>query len=177
VSPRSSPAIPALADVFDRHLDYVWNVLRRLDVREGDLEDVAHDVFLKVHTKLAEYDPARPIRPWLFGFAFRVAADEMRLARNRVEVVGLPLEPVDAGRRADQQMEVDDERRLVEAALQSVDIERRAVLLMHDVDEVPIPEIARALGINMNTAYSRLRLARKELATAVTRLRRKEGVR
>jgi RNA polymerase sigma-70 factor (ECF subfamily) len=176
VSARSSPAVPDLGSVFDAHFEYVWNTLRRLGVRDDDLEDIAHEVFLKVHAKLGEYDPARPIRPWIFGFAFRVSADELRTARRRREVVGLPFEPVDAGRPADERMEADDERRLVEAALQCVEIERRAVLLMHDVDEVPIPEVARVLEINVNTAYSRLRLARREFAAAVTRLRRKEGV-
>jgi RNA polymerase sigma-70 factor (ECF subfamily) len=166
---------PDLRAIFDAHFDYVWITLRRLGVRDSDLEDVAHEVFLKVHARLHDYDQARPIRPWLFGFAFRVASDHQRLARHRVEVVGLVSEPVDAACGADQQLEADDERRLVEAALQCVETERRAVLLMHDVDEVPIPEVARALEINVNTAYSRLRLARRDLAEAIQRLRLKEG--
>jgi RNA polymerase sigma-70 factor (ECF subfamily) len=175
VSARSSPTASDLGAIFDTHFDYVWTTLRRLGVRESDLEDVAHDVFLKVHARLHDYDRARPIKPWLFGFAFRVAADHQRLARQRVEVVGLAFEPVDTARRADQQIEADDQRRLVETALQCVETERRAVLLMHDVDEVPIPEVARALEINVNTAYSRLRLARRDLAEAIQRLRSKEG--
>jgi RNA polymerase sigma-70 factor (ECF subfamily) len=177
VAPRSSPAAPDLGAIFDEHFAYVWSALHRLGVRDGDLEDVAHEVFLKVHPKLGEYDAARPIRPWLFGFAFRVARDHMRLAHHRREIVGLPADPVDPSRRADQHLEAEEERQLVETALHSVDLDRRAVLIMHDVDEVPIPEIARVLEINVNTAYSRLRLAREELAAAVTRLRRKEGAR
>ncbi|HTQ44399.1 MAG TPA: RNA polymerase sigma factor [Polyangiaceae bacterium] len=175
--PRAPPSPLDLRAVFDEHFDYVWSALHRLGIHDRDLEDVAHDVFLKVHAKLAEFDASRPMRPWLFGFAFRVARDHQRLARHQREIVGLPLDPVDPARRADQQMEADDERRLVETALQSVELERRAVLLMHDVDDVSIPEIARVLEINVNTAYSRLRLAREELAAAVTRLRRKEGAR
>jgi RNA polymerase sigma-70 factor (ECF subfamily) len=41
---------------------------------------------------------------------------------------------------------------------------------MHDLDEVGMPEVAETLGIPLNTGYSRLRLARKELAEAVRRL-------
>jgi DNA-directed RNA polymerase specialized sigma24 family protein len=48
-----------------------------------------HEVFLKVHARLADYDDARPfVRPWRFGFAYRVAADHRRLARHRVELLG-----------------------------------------------------------------------------------------
>lgn len=175
VSVRAPSTALDLREIFDAHFDYVWTTLRRLGVRDSDLEDVAHEVFIKVHARLTDYDRSRPIRPWLFGFAFRVAADHQRLARHRVEVLGLTSEPVDAARRPDQQMEADDERRLVEAALECVEMERRAVLLMHDADDVPIPEVARALEINVNTAYSRLRLARRDLAEAIERLRSKEG--
>jgi RNA polymerase sigma-70 factor, ECF subfamily len=173
VSPRPSPPSPRpeMGAIFDVHFDYVWNTLRRLGIRESDLEDLSHEVFLKVHARLDDYDAARPLRPWLFGFAYRVAADHRRLARHRVEVFGAPVEPVDPLRPADEQIEADQQRALVEAALAELDFDRRAVLLLHDVDEVPVPAIAKELGIPVNTAYSRLRLAREQLAASVQRLR------
>jgi RNA polymerase sigma-70 factor (ECF subfamily) len=168
----ASAAPPDLGAIFEEHFDYLWNRLRRLGVREADLEDLVHEVFIKVHAHLTEYDPSRPIRPWLFGFAFRVAADHRRLARHRVEVLGSSAEPIDASRPADARMEADEERALVDAALEHVELDRRAVLLLHDIDEVPVPAIAQELGIPVPTAYSRLRLAREELTAAVTRLRK-----
>jgi RNA polymerase sigma-70 factor (ECF subfamily) len=56
-----------------------------------------------------------------------------------------------------------------------VDVDRRAVLILHDLDEVHVPEIAQALGIPLNTAYSRLRLARAEFAAAAKRIRKTRG--
>jgi RNA polymerase sigma-70 factor (ECF subfamily) len=159
--------------IFDDHFDYVWNTLRRLGVRDVDLEDLAHEVFLKVHGRLDDYDTARPMRPWLFGFAYRVAADHRRLARHRLEVLGAPVEAVDPVRPPDERIEADEERVLVDAALAQMSFERRAVLVLHDVEELPVPAIAEELGIPLNTAYSRLRLARDELAAAVKRLRKR----
>jgi RNA polymerase sigma-70 factor, ECF subfamily len=159
--------------IFDDHFDYVWNTLRRLGVRDVDLEDLSHEVFLKVHSRLDDYDVARPMRPWLFGFAYRVAADHRRLARHRLEVLGAPVEAVDPVRPPDERIEADEERVLVNAALAQMTFERRAVLVLHDVEELPVPAIAEELGIPVNTAYSRLRLAREELAVAVKKLRRR----
>ena len=167
----SLPA-PDLGAIFEEHFDYVWNRLRRLGVHDADLEDLVHDVFIKVHARLTDYDPSRPIRPWLFGFAFRVAADHRRLARHRVELIGSSREQVDPQPAADVRIEGDEERALVEAALERVELDRRAVLIMHDIDEVPVPAIARELGIPVPTAYSRLRLAREDFASAATRLRK-----
>jgi RNA polymerase sigma-70 factor, ECF subfamily len=172
--PASTPP-PDLGAMFDDHFDYVWGSLRRLGVRPSDVEDLVHEVFLRVHRRLADYDPSRPIRPWLFGFVFRVASDHRRLARHRVEVLGLTVEAVAPAPSAQQRVEDDEQRALVEEALDTVDLDRRAVLLMHDVDEVPIPAVAQALGIPAGTAYSRLRMAREDLAAALTRLGRKRG--
>jgi RNA polymerase sigma-70 factor (ECF subfamily) len=159
--------------IFDEHFDHIWNVLRRLGVREADLEDLAHEVFLKVHARLDTFDATRPIRPWLCGFAYRVAADHRRLARHRVEVLGSSVEAVDPVPAADERVHAGEQRALVEAALTALDFDHRAVLVLHDVDEIPVPAIAQELGIPLNTAYSRLRAAREEFATAVTRLRKR----
>ena len=171
-NPHTAKAAPEIGAVFDEHFDYVWNTLRRLGIREADIEDLAHEVFLKVHGRLVDYDAARPMRPWLFGFAYRVAADHRRLARHRLEVLGAPVEAVDPVRPADEHIAANEERALVEAALAELDLDRRAVLVMHDVDEIPVPAIAQELGIPVNTAYSRLRLARNELAAALNKQRK-----
>ncbi|HEY2513980.1 MAG TPA: RNA polymerase sigma factor [Polyangiaceae bacterium] len=176
MSPELVIAAPNLAAIFEEHFDYVWNSLRRLGAKTADLEDLVHEVFLRVHAQLADYDPGRPMRPWLFGFAFRVASDDRRKARHRLEVFGSTHEPVDPASAADERVAATQERALVEEALGSVELERRAVLMMHDIDEVPIPEVARALGIPLNTGYSRLRLGRAEFAAAVTRLRKARGI-
>jgi RNA polymerase sigma-70 factor, ECF subfamily len=171
MNPASSPSAPDLSAVFDEHFDYVWATLRRLGVRDADREDLVHEVFLKVHMRLADYDPSRPLRPWLFGFAYRVAIDHHRLARHRLEQLGVPGNSAAANVPADERMAALEERDLFLLALQAIDLDRRAVLVMHDIDEVSIPEIAHMLDIPVNTAYSRLRLARQHLANAVTKLR------
>jgi RNA polymerase sigma-70 factor, ECF subfamily len=166
-------AVPDLGAIFDRNFDFVWATLQRLGVREADLEDLAHEVFLKVHMRLDDYDSSRPIRPWLFGFAYRVAAGHRRLVRHRTEVFGQSVEPIDPVRLPDESAEAHEENALVRAALDAVDFDRRAVLLLHDGEDVPVPAIAEELGIPVNTAYSRLRVAREEFGAAVRSLRKR----
>ena len=61
-------------------------------------------------------------------------------------------------------------RKFVLRALERVPMERRAVLIMHDIDKLPMAEIASNLSIFLFTGYSRLRKARKEFAEAMTSL-------
>jgi RNA polymerase sigma-70 factor (ECF subfamily) len=177
VSPSSTRPAPELSAVFDEHFEYIWSTLRRLGVRDADREDLVQEVFLRVHARLGDYDASRPVRPWLFGFAYRVAVDYQRLARHRVEVLGRLGDTPATNVPADEAIADHEERELLLLALDTIDLERRAVLVMHDVDEVPTHEIARLFDIPLNTVYSRLRVARKELADAVTKLGIERGIR
>jgi len=156
--------------VFRSELPYVWRTLRRLGVPDRDREDVAHEVFMVVHKRLHEYDATRPLRPWLFGIAYRRAADYRRLRRHEYERSDEAPDRIDTAPAADELIEAREARALLADALERVDFDRRAVLILHDLEEVTIPTIADALGIPVRTAYSRLRVGREELAQAVARL-------
>ena len=56
-------------------------------------------------------------------------------------------------------------------ALDELDMDGRAVLVMHDLEEYSMPEIAQVIDAPLNTLYSRLRLARKKFTAAVERHR------
>jgi RNA polymerase sigma-70 factor (ECF subfamily) len=168
--PAPSQAI-SLRDLFAMYVSYVWNTLRRLGVHPSDLEDLTHDVFLQVNRHLGDYDPSRPVRPWLFGFAYRIASQDRRRARRRRETA---IEPdlMPHGDADPEELAAQAEtRRTVIEALQGIGLQRRAVFVLYELDGVPISEIARSLEIGANTAYSRLRVARTEFAAAVQRIR------
>lgn len=164
-------------ELFTKEVGYVGKTLRRLGVRDADLEDLTHDVFLQVHGKMGTYDHERPARPWLFAFAFRLASDYRRRAHRRTEVGAEQLEAPSDRPLADALLIESDRRALVEAALATIDLDRRAVLIGHEMDELPMKEIAESLAIPLNTAYSRLRVARDEFAAAVRRLQKQGGAR
>jgi RNA polymerase sigma-70 factor (ECF subfamily) len=164
--PLSVAAFPA---VYGAEFSYVWNALRRLGVQDRDVEDLCHDVFVVVFRNLAAYDTRRPIRPWLFGIAFRVASDYRRSARRR-EIPAPPREVPCPAPPADEVMLRRERQRLVARALEALELDRRAVFVMHDIDGHVMPDIAAALGVPLNTAYSRLRLARVDFAEAIKRV-------
>jgi RNA polymerase sigma-70 factor (ECF subfamily) len=177
-SPLSRPDAERRArfrELYEREFDYVWASLRRLGVRPGEVEDVAQDLFVLVHHRLDDYDRSRPIRPWLFAFAVRCASDWRRLARNRHAAPGPWVEPQATWPIADELLERARDRALVLQALDGIDIDRRAVFILHELDGCSMRVIAEALGIPLFTGYSRLRIAREEFTAAVRRLRREEG--
>ena len=160
----------ACLDVFQRELDYIYRTLRRMGAWPSEIEDLSQEVFLALRGSWASYDSSRPIRPYLFGIAFRIAAAHQR-KRNREVAFGI-VDPDDLAPRPDEALQSKQLRAVVLVALEQVPLLRRAVLVMHDLDDVTVAEIASVLAIPLFTAYSRLRKARRELEAAVRRILR-----
>jgi len=170
----AAPSRTGFPQLFEEHGPYVLRSLRRLGVRGTELEDLTHDVFLQVFRRIDEYDPQRPVKPWLFAFALRVASQDRRRLRRRPEVVADMGEVSDPTPDAADQLLTQERRQLARAALDELELNRRAVFILHELDGCPIPEVARSLDIPLATAYSRLRLAREDFARTLHRLRSRQ---
>jgi RNA polymerase sigma-70 factor, ECF subfamily len=170
-SNRSAPA-PApdadCLDVFDRELDYIFATLRRLGAAPHEVEDLAQDVFVVLRRNWPTLDTQRPIRPYLIGVAFRIVCAHRR--RWSREIPRAAIEVHDGGLGPENSLFGKEATALLEAALAFVPLSRRAVVVMHELEDVPIAEVARSLSITRFGAYARLRKGRKELAAAVRRL-------
>lgn len=156
--------------IYRAELPHLYNTLKRLGVDPNDLEDLAHEVLMTAYQRLCTFDPARPIRPWLFGIAYRKVSDFRQKAHFRREVMGTTLESEDQAPSALSAVQARQDRELVLRALQVLELEPRAIFVMHEIDGYPIPQVATALEIPLNTAYSRLRTAREKFADAVRQL-------
>jgi RNA polymerase sigma-70 factor (ECF subfamily) len=169
--------VPAQIDfhaLYDQQFRYVFRTLRRLGARGAEIDDLVQEVFTVVFQRLGDYDQDRPIEPWLFGIAFRVASSQRRRSSRRVPEVTLEGRELIDEDTAGPEASLADRRarELVLLALEGLPLEQRAVFVMHEIDEQPIPVVAETLGIPLNTAYSRLRAARAGFARRVRRAER-----
>ena len=148
---------------YDEHFDFVWRSLRRLGVPEASLDDAAQEVFLVAFRRAKEFEGRSSVRTWLFGIAWNRARELLRGARRRPEE---PLPDVlPAAPRADQEQTAIEREalRFAYRVLDELAPERRAVLVMVDVEEMTGVEIAEILRVPVNTVYSRVRQLREGL--------------
>lgn len=161
------------ANVFRDHASWLWRVVRRLGVREDDASDVVHELFMDLHRNLGRYDSSRPLRPWLYGFAVRAASDHRRKAYVRRErPTAAPPEHNVAG-SPEHELRANQRREFVAQLLERMDDAQRVVLVLVDLEELTVAEVASIVGIPLNTAYSRLRLARESFASLAARAQRR----
>jgi RNA polymerase sigma-70 factor (ECF subfamily) len=104
-----------------------------------------------------------------------VASEYRRKPRRRRELCdGQAHDAADSRPWPEAEVILERRRRLVLEVLDALDEPKRVVLIMHDIDGYAVPMVAQTLGIPVNTAYSRLRLARQAFREEVEH-RRKHG--
>lgn len=148
-----------LSALYRAHGDTVWRQARRLGFDAAQSEDLVHDVFLVLRDKLDELDPAVSPRPYLLAITRRVAANKRRAtarATQRERAAPTPL-PAPSPEQASARRQAAT---LVAHFLEQLDPDQRTVFELAEIEGLSGPEIADLLGNNLNTVYSRLRLAR-----------------
>jgi RNA polymerase sigma-70 factor, ECF subfamily len=135
--------------------------------REGLVEDLAQETFLKAFRALAGFSSAGAARlsTWILTIATRLALDELRKGRREA-----PLdEAAEVAAAHDPERAAD--RRFVEralvAAIERLSPEQRAVVLLREMHELDYDEIARVLEVDVGTVKSRLSRARTILRAAL----------
>src|SRR5580765_6278510 len=132
-------------EAYDRELDYLFETLQRLGAGAREAEDMAQEVFVVLHRHWPTLDTTRPLRPYLFGVAFRVVCAHRR--RRAREIPHDGLDTPDAGNSPEGLLQSKQSVELLLAALERVPLPRRAVLVMHDLEGVPIAEVAQRMSI------------------------------
>jgi RNA polymerase sigma-70 factor (ECF subfamily) len=158
--------------IYAGHFRAIWRTLRRLSVPDAQLDDAAQDVFVVVHRKLAGFD-GRSLRGWLYAIAVRVASDYRRQATRR----WLPLSEalVDTSAGPGHTSELSESLQLLHTLLSQLDLPKRTVFVLGELEQLSAPEIAEALGVNLNTVYARQRAARLQFEAALKRHRERQG--
>jgi RNA polymerase sigma-70 factor (ECF subfamily) len=167
------------SEIYRDNVGFVWRSLRRLGVCERYVDDVCQEVFVIVHRKLSTFDATATMRTWLFGIARRVAADHRKRAHVRRETLAAPSDlDANQARTPDESsaFELRRARAILDEILDELDEAKRAVFVLFELEEMPMSEVAKAVECPLQTAYSRLAAARKQVESAVLRRQFRGGV-
>lgn len=163
----------SLSEIYESYFDFVWRNARRLGVPEANADDVAQDVFLIVQRRIADYDGRSTMQAWIFGILVRIVRDHRRSFRRR----GAHHEALDFNRATCatseptpvEQLEREQRVRMVDRLLGELDEDKRTLLILSELEEWTLREIAEFYGSNINTIYSRLRAAKRDFERAYKR--------
>jgi len=153
-----------------QEFQFVWRCLRGLGVRDAELDDAAQDVFVTVHRRLATFRAESTIRTWLFGIVRNVAfKHRRRLGRKPTSAEQPQAEPLHPGPSPLERAQDNEAGAFVLTFLAQLNDKKREVFVLAVLEEMNIPDVAAALSIPLNTAYTRLRSVRSDFQEALAR--------
>jgi RNA polymerase sigma-70 factor, ECF subfamily len=154
------PSIESLVAVY---YGFVWRVLRGLGLSRADADDAAQQVFMIVARKLESIAPGSE-RSFIYGAALRVANNARRGLRRRREVANDEASDVaePEGHGPEHETELVEARALLVELLSQLPEKLRRVLILAELEQLEVPEIAALERLPVGTAASRLRVARQQ---------------
>ncbi len=142
-----------------------------------DGEDVVQDALFEAYRKLDQYDDSRPLAPWLFRIAHNRCIDFLRRRGVRVEAETAAMSPDFVMPATPPVLGVG---RAVEQLVMSLPPRERACVLLKDVFDYTLEEIAELVSSTVGAVKAALNRGRSKLATAPepvkTRAESKPGV-
>jgi RNA polymerase sigma-70 factor (ECF subfamily) len=160
-------AVPAtssnrLAALFEAHGDRLYRLARRLSPARDDARDLVQETFLRAASALESVpDGHRDAEAWLLRVLVNVQRDQWRKATTRKRLH--PLVTVSDVDRSDSEFTLIA-RTDVWRAVNLLSPRRRAIVILHELEGLPVSEIASLLGIAAITVRWHLSRGRRDLA-------------
>jgi RNA polymerase sigma-70 factor, ECF subfamily len=153
----------------DTHHDFVWRQVRRWGIAAGDVDDVVQQAFV-VFAERIDTVQLGAERAFLYSTARHASSNQRRVTGRRreahdEEAVAVAVDP------AANLDDVHTARATLDKLLEGMDEDLRAVLVLYEVEEMTVPEIAALLTLPTGTVASRLRRAREDITARLTRCR------
>jgi RNA polymerase sigma-70 factor (ECF subfamily) len=167
-----------VAELYERYHSFVARRLRSLGVPESLVEDAGQDVYLVAFRRIGDFRGEAHVKTWLSAIAQHVASNYRRSERRRSARIADgsldEMEPFGASgiNPAADPLEWTARREaatLLDKLLCAIGDRTRNLFVLVSVEGMTVGEAARVLGMNANTAYTRLRAARPACTEAMVR--------
>jgi RNA polymerase sigma-70 factor (ECF subfamily) len=168
---REAPEASEL--LVERYAERVYRLAFRITSSREDAEEVAQDALWTAARKIHTFKGDSAFGSWLYRITANAAYMKLRSRRARAREIALDdvlpaladggahFEPMDDwSPRVDEQALNGELRQVLETAIDELPPDYRTALVLHDVEGLPNPEIAEALGISLPAVKSRVHRSR-----------------
>ena len=158
----------AFGALVDRYKAAMVSYLRRMTGSRDRADELAQEAFVRLYVATPECPEPGRLAPWLYRTATNlVRSEERRALRWRLFRLAARANGVAAQGGQEAELLAAEAGRRLEAALAALPVRYRAPLVLHEIEELPLGEIARLLGCAEGTVKSRISRARARLRHAL----------
>lgn len=155
----------ALGELFDRYYTAIYRTALAITRDSAVAQDVAQDVFLRLHQYARRIDTSLPLMPWLYRVTVNLCYTWItRRQKRRISIEVLVDQLISPpGYAPDTLAEQGEIQRRVRQAIGELHPQQRAVVVLHYLSGLSLDEIASIVDAPVGTVKSRLYYARENL--------------
>ncbi len=154
-----------------RYQSRIYGIARTYVGDPDEARDLAQDIFVRIYRHLDACRDADRFLPWMIRIARNASIDHLRRRKARPPARDIPAEEalrlVSSDEAPDEASIRRERLKIVELALQQLSDINREMILLKDMQGLPLEDIAKLLELPIGTVKSRSSRARLELARAV----------
>jgi RNA polymerase sigma-70 factor (ECF subfamily) len=163
----------AMEQLVETYADRVYRLTFRITGSKEDAEEATQDALWTAGRKIATFKGDSAFGSWLYRIAANAAYMKLRSRKSKAREIGLDdvlpalddnglhFEPMDDwSPRVEEQALNGELRELLDAAIAELPPDYRTALVLHDVEGMPNPDVAEALGISLPAVKSRIHRSR-----------------
>ncbi len=163
--------VAAFEPLVEKYRQRVWRLAYQVLRDREEAWDCAQEAFVRAYSSLSSFRGQSAFYTWLFRITVNVATDRHRSRGARARALGnepIPEEEwertaIDTERGPDESAAQAEQRERIRAALDSLPLKARTIIMLSDVEGLSYKEIAEVLNCPIGTVMSRLHNARKRL--------------
>ena len=144
------------AQVYESQKKKVWQLICRYVYSKHDREDLFQEVFLRIHQALPRFRNESSLETWIYRIAANTAINYLDKQRRYAK-----LKDVLGNLRLIEVEPKEEDSSLLHKPLQALNSRQRMILIMAEVEEFKLEEIAQALDIALGTVKSNLHRAKE----------------
>lgn len=159
----------AMDEIMRRYKNPICHFVYRLTRDAGEAEDIAQEVFLRVHQYRARYAPSGRFSTWIFGIAHHLFIDNIRKRRwfvfwpRRDDEPDAPVDFASPTPSAADETERKDLAETVKRCIQGLPFLQKEALILREYEKMDYEEIAKILNKSLGTVKTLIHRARENL--------------
>lgn len=154
----------ALQILMETKIDKLHSFCTRLIGDREEAKDLCQMVFLKIWEQADRFNPSFTLNTWLYKIAYNLCIDTLRHKKSVDQMEKRYLELLKTGKSSASplsELQQEEIERILQELSEELSPKQRAVFILHEIDEVSTPEIAKILKSSQATIRNHLFHARK----------------
>lgn len=165
--------LAAFREIIDRYGAQIHSLAYQIVRDEDDAQDIAQEVFVKLHLLLNTFDGRSRFTTWLYRLTTNMAIDFLRKHRKKrtssLEEADEASIPDNSALQPDARLEMKETRETITRLLGELSLTQRKVFVLRDIRGFTTAEVADILGCGAATVRVHLAQARLRIRKALTR--------